>query len=728
MNHFEMQFNTLSLPDKEIEQIFNSQGTLSIEESLDIFLTITSKISSWLESVHLALFSLEQNLDNYDINDIYTLETTVNQMAPTIHSLSDVNEIVLTAGVEEHETKMKVTKIQSEWSSLQHYLASVKQQILANKEQSDLIYAIERLYIQMDDVSVMIFDFQEKKQYTVIMSPTPSLSSHNDDLFSVGSSDSSTLFNMTVNSINSKEDSTIMKIDNAFETVLQAIQIIFTKMSQLEPQKLTKKRFEKLKDKWEQLQIERDEFKQEYKEVRWSIVFRRVSDQVDVMIDGLDKSVTQCYSFIQQIKSYRSLLRTSGSAIDIEKFKSINKSFEAKYKYYTPSIDRMLTILGNGILSRGSRDFIIQQRHESMVQRWCHLKETMHELRLRDLLEAERIISNDSIRYRTPEPTFAKTNTLQPPPSSLRGSISDSSSTSSLRKSRTPSRITRNESAQSRRDDFYEEDERHFGVDLMKYQTRGRRLSPHTMDRPSTTQDIRSMSGSRRGTPQQQQQVPLGFRSKSSMGDLRADRVMSPSARTRSITPSLIPRPKTPKEMSRATSPMIPQPKASVKAYQLPPVPPLPKYVTNSPLRKKQSMPTLRHKSSMMEISINENRAYRPDPKDALDVEVAHIINASPISIQCSRAEQGKYYFGNELSLSSMGGKKLYTCKLMTYTDRKGGQIKNNKVLVRVGGGWQDLEFFLLEHSSLMTSDVVVRTYASSSDTSSRHGSKGWKN
>ncbi|KAG1206878.1 hypothetical protein G6F35_011117 [Rhizopus arrhizus] len=108
-------------------------------------------------------------------------------------------------------------------------------------------------------------------------------------------------------------------------------------------------------------------------------------------------------------------------------------------------------------------------------------------------------------------------------------------------------------------------------------------------------------------------------------------------------------------------------------------------------------------------------------------------MNASPISIRCQRVEPGKYYFGNELSLSSMGGKKLYTCKLMTYTDRKGGKLKNNKVLIRVGGGWQDLEFFLLEHSSLMASDVVVRTYTgnsnhSASDSSSRNSPKGWKN
>ncbi|CAO3680810.1 unnamed protein product [Rhizopus stolonifer] len=769
-NHQEMQFNALSLPDKEIEQIFNLQGTLNVQELLDIFQTIIGKISSWLESVHLALFSLEQNInqENLGINDLASLEKSINQMVPTISSLSELNDVMLTSGVEEQLTRLKVTKIQSEWSSLQHYLASVKQQVLANKEQSNLTFDIEKLLVQIDDISVMIFDFQEKKQYAI--SPTSSLSekvNNNDDVFSIGSSsDGSTLVNMTASGVN-REDNTMAEIDQVFDTTLQAVQAIHTKFSQLQPQELTKKRFEKLKDRWEQLEIEREEFKHEHKEDRWSTVFRRVSDQVDVMIDGLDRSVTQCYSFIQQIKtwfqqqqqqsSYKSLLRSfqhksNTCPIDIEKFKSVEKGFEAKFKYYTPSIDRMLTILGSGISTRGSKDITIQQRHESMSQRWSHLKEVMNELRSGDLVETDRIISGNQhtkkvsswkeIRYRTPEPTTETSPRSpalsQPPPSPLRSSISDSSSSSSthLLKKTTMPKLGRNESIQSKKEDFYEEDERHFGVDLMKPKKNARRILPHQIERPSTTQDIRPRTKTpnsyNKRIPNTPQPKAAEFRSKTSLGDVRKDRVMSPSVVTRSRTPSLIPRSKTPKDMSRTASPMIPQNRTH-KTKNLSPIPIPSKYATNSTLRKKQSMPLLRHKPSIMEISVNENGAYRADPKDPLDIEVAQIINASPIAIRCQRTEQGKYYFGNELSLSSMGGKKLYTCKLMTYTDRKNGKLKNNKVLIRVGGGWQDLEFFLLEHSSLMASDVVVRTYTgnsktSSPDLSSRQSPKGWKN
>lgn len=101
------------------------------------------------------------------------------------------------------------------------------------------------------------------------------------------------------------------------------------------------------------------------------------------------------------------------------------------------------------------------------------------------------------------------------------------------------------------------------------------------------------------------------------------------------------------------------------------------------------------------------HQPYKPDPKDPLDVEVARIVNASPIAIKCQKGPPGtgRYYFGNELSPSVGGGKKLYTCKLMNYAargeSRRGDRAARNKVLVRVGGGWQDLELFLLHYGIL---------------------------
>ncbi|CAO3653261.1 unnamed protein product [Mucor hiemalis] len=705
---------------------------------------------------------------------------------------------------------------------------------MISHDEKELIRTVEYILLKMDDISTMIFDFQERKQHMSFYqqhSPTSSSSeaysesttttTTNDLFLDTESIASSTVTGNKWSQQNTKDDQLMMDIDAAYEPLLQSIEHIYHRITLLQvPNQLLNRRFDKVKEKWELLQYERDELKFEHKEDRWLAVFRRVADQVDVMIDGLDRSVVQCYSIIQQAKDYllqqqqqqqssmnvfdkfsKSFLRTfhhhhtpsttttsrtNVQPVDREKFKSIEKSFEAKYKYYTPSIDRMLAMLGNGISARVSRDNQTSQRHESMLQRWHHLKEVMDELRMRDLIETERIIHSNStstssiesgsrnsssnsawkgIRYKTPEPksyderqrsttpnqsnrnSIGRSSPRSNGQSLLRGSISDSSSVgsspSSNRQTKTP-RPTRNGSTTSNKktsEDFYDEDERHYGVDLMKLNHTRRPPSANatanhyirsnstlerkrSQERPFTTRSKtpnppsslhRKSSTSHLANP--------NIRSKSSMGDL-----MTPSRLMRSTTPSLIPRPKTPKE-ERDTSPMIPRPRSQLKHNPhanktLPPVPPIPKYVIShqndyaayrDPLlvRKKQSMPSLRNNSTTMEISFHDECIYHPDPKDPLDVEVGQIINASPISIKCSKAQPGRYYFGNELSMSSMGGKKMYTCKLMTYGDRRGGQFKNNKVLIRVGGGWQDLEFFLLEHSSLMASDVVVRSFGS---------------
>lgn len=138
---------------------------------------------------------------------------------------------------------------------------------------------------------------------------------------------------------------------------------------------------------------------------------------------------------------------------------------------------------------------------------------------------------------------------------------------------------------------------------------------------------------------------------------------------------------------------------------------PRPKTPTSNALRPRSSMARITNMtrsespfrpstSSTAPHTASTATSYRPDPKDPLDKQVALIVNRSPIPIQCSKkagTADGRYYFGNELTPSLGGGKKIYTCKLMTYENSG-----RNKVLIRVGGGWQDLEIFLLEHMNLI--------------------------
>ncbi|KAG1881106.1 hypothetical protein F4604DRAFT_1746485 [Suillus subluteus] len=106
--------------------------------------------------------------------------------------------------------------------------------------------------------------------------------------------------------------------------------------------------------------------------------------------------------------------------------------------------------------------------------------------------------------------------------------------------------------------------------------------------------------------------------------------------------------------------------------------------------------------------------SYTPmerDPdKDPLDVEVAAIVNAIPHGLLIERVDpplkappkegeeiRASYAISNSLS------RKVVTCKLTTLTRsgaRGGGMSK--KVMCRVGGGWQDLQLYMLNRQAGM--------------------------
>lgn len=112
-----------------------------------------------------------------------------------------------------------------------------------------------------------------------------------------------------------------------------------------------------------------------------------------------------------------------------------------------------------------------------------------------------------------------------------------------------------------------------------------------------------------------------------------------------------------------------------------------------------------------VEHSLN---VYVPtNPKDPLDAEVAAIINSIPHGILVERVDpplktipkdgeeiRATYAFSNSLS------RKTVTCRLTTLT-RSGGKANGEatakkKVMCRVGGGWQDLQLYMLNRQAGM--------------------------
>jgi hypothetical protein len=113
-----------------------------------------------------------------------------------------------------------------------------------------------------------------------------------------------------------------------------------------------------------------------------------------------------------------------------------------------------------------------------------------------------------------------------------------------------------------------------------------------------------------------------------------------------------------------------------------------------------------------MENLLSLHEYVAKNPKDPLDVEIAHVVNSLPHGLLVERVDpplktipregeevKAQYAFSNALS------RKVITCRLTTLT-RIGkvgvGATTTKKIMCRVGGGWQDLTHYILNRQAGM--------------------------
>ncbi|CAO3642816.1 unnamed protein product [Cunninghamella blakesleeana] len=506
------KLHSLYLPDKEIDTLLSSQqqnNNLTVKEKTDLLTTITSTISKWIETIHLTLFTLEQNVkqNNATNGDTQVVDEAVQKMNPIIDTLTtDIIELLDDIieeddhDIEEEEnyhqykmiilsTKAGITKIQSEWSGLKHFLSSVKQSFSAIEEEKKLRQLMDHVLIQIDDLSLLIFQYQEQRSNGKNLASSSINNNNNNTPTSLLDFKD----DLTTSSNSSAPDDILIDIDNRVGPLFNDVEKIYNRMvaSDTPPKDISgvlQKRHRMVQERWECLRVEIDELKVDLKEDRWLAVFKQVADQVDAMMDGLDKTVEQCQQMVQQVSDWQqslitigglsSTLSTSSSSttvtpqqqqqqypvppkgilrsskshhsssnasvsstsssgsnnntsssqpimIDHAKLRSIEKNFEAKYKYCTPLITKMLNMLGSGIAARVSENNATVTRHEQMVLRWQKLKSVMDDLRIRSLPDIEKFliferpispawskVSGSDRSYKSPEPMSSSYDTM----------------------------------------------------------------------------------------------------------------------------------------------------------------------------------------------------------------------------------------------------------------------------------------------------------------------------
>ncbi|SAM01587.1 hypothetical protein [Absidia glauca] len=427
----------------------------SYNTMVDKFDGIKAKLTLWMESAHLAIFTVEQKVNDGALvtySALHPLQTKMAEMETlmaghfgdigdwmdekfddtsnmAMYDMDD-NDATVALATKRMAFKMGITKLQSEWSGLHHFMASVTKQVESANEKRELLVLMETIMLDIDDLTSTIFEYQEKRHL---------------GLTTTGNDNTSL-----------KDETLLANIDQRVKPVFQNVENVYTRMNSTmrsldeHDSGILVRKHRLVQEKWECLRIEIDGLKDELKEDRWLSVFRQVADQVDAMINGLNKTVQECYSAIQQIidwyelvqqqqqqhygsnisnispssphspsafdKISKTFLRSfprshqssasgtssaSGSTIvspppppplDRDKLRLVEKNFEDKNSLYTPSIDRMLSMLGNGIASRVTKDDATCKRQSAMVSQWQQLKATINDLRMHDLPNVERYL------------------------------------------------------------------------------------------------------------------------------------------------------------------------------------------------------------------------------------------------------------------------------------------------------------------------------------------------
>ncbi|KAI7899049.1 uncharacterized protein BX663DRAFT_489610 [Cokeromyces recurvatus] len=561
-NHLDNNHPLYHIPDlSELETVLTINGPLG---------ELLSRMTQWLETAHMTAFSIEQSiiqnepfLDTPLLNAIITLSK--QKMQPLMQRLTEWIDC-------QHEPLHTATKLQSEWSSLQHYVAFVKQRLDQSSSKNTLRVQMETILAQIDDLSTMIFEFQERRQRQTT------------------------------------QENILVVIDQKVVPLFGEVERVYVRMMQAPPEDPTgvlTRKHQYVQDRWEDLRLDIDELKLELKEDRWLMVFRQIADQLDDMMNGLERAA---------------------SALNESRTRASEKNFEAKYKCFAPSITNMLMMLGNGISARVStrNDTTTMQRHGTMLARWQQLKATMEHVRRREFSDSDgssrlsdRSDSTGSVAprfYHNRSPLLMQQRwdehhqqqQQQQPVMSRSKSPYKASPSPLLTEAKSP--ILRHSP----------------GSPMMIRRTTSP-ISPSHSKRTTNTiinsrlPEVNVVVGGDdddddddtitthhfRNTNQKQ---PTTFYSATPQPHKRS---VTPSRR--SGTPSMIPRPKTPNKfrprssMARITTTTT----TTTTATTAPPPLPLP----------------LSSSSHM----------YRPNPKDPLDVEIAMIINRSPVPIQCSK-------------------------------------------------------------------------------------------
>ncbi|KAG8894614.1 hypothetical protein FRB99_001101 [Tulasnella sp. 403] len=160
------------------------------------------------------------------------------------------------------------------------------------------------------------------------------------------------------------------------------------------------RKYHDLMSEWEMVQGEAKVLREELKEDRFLTIFRTTSDRTAELLVSLDKAVTMCQEFIQQVRNRgrfsnerRDSFYSDRSGPSLASLDELVRSYEAKKKYYVPSTVKVMHLLSKSIEERATKNGECLRKFADMKTRWEALKEKMKRVD-RELQKVRRILTD----------------------------------------------------------------------------------------------------------------------------------------------------------------------------------------------------------------------------------------------------------------------------------------------------------------------------------------------
>ncbi|KAG0079547.1 hypothetical protein BGZ93_011290 [Podila epicladia] len=399
----------LPVPYSDIYHALSSYDTIPFPTLVERFQRAAADLRTWLETAEMAVFALAMDVGQEGASDkreIGEIDVIMNRFHPNIEMLvelkerieSRIKEEVATgnsaAASSEQDLQQTTQTIKSSWGSLKQTLEKVKGDLAGSRLRSELLTHMDNVLNDIEDICASIDAYNLERS---------AITSDEEGFLPSRISTSQEDAKAKARSLE-----TLAQVDSRIELLISRVDFLDNRVGSLptddsgvgsESKDALQSRYQQVQLRWDDLKFRRERVSDELKEDKWLEVFEQVAEQVESMMESMERAIIHCQGLLDQIRGMVREKVVPDAPIDRDHLYSIFKSFEAKHKYYAPAVNKMLDMLENGIESRMTRNHDVIQRHQAMNIKWDRLQDGLEHVdrgldgveRWLDILDASRL-------------------------------------------------------------------------------------------------------------------------------------------------------------------------------------------------------------------------------------------------------------------------------------------------------------------------------------------------